>query len=177
MQIQQPNVIMLLDELSRATASANNLLLPQLDHRRMLPIEIADSQHQREVKVHENLSFFATANIGGEYTGTMEMDEALLNRFNVVEMQYMSESIEQLVLIKRTGIDKSDAEKISKFATELRTAAANEELSKGVSHRQTLSVATKVHRGFTLEKSLLSIVAPKYIGSERQSVISIIQKY
>ena len=69
--IQKPCVI-LLDELSRAPLSANNILLPCLDSRRELPVDIAGGNGMRNIKVHPDCVFIATANIGAEYTGTTQ---------------------------------------------------------------------------------------------------------
>ena len=78
--VQKPGVI-LLDELSRAPLMTNNILFPCLDSRRELPLAIADSEGPRSVKVHPDCVFIATANIGSEYSGTQEIDAALMNRF------------------------------------------------------------------------------------------------
>ena len=63
--IQNPGVI-LLDELSRAPASTNNILFPCLDDRRSLPVEIAGGKDMRNIKVNPKCTFVATANIGGQ---------------------------------------------------------------------------------------------------------------
>lgn len=78
--IQKPGVV-LLDELSRAPVTTNNILFPCLDSRRSLPVEIAGGKDMRAIRVHPECCFIATANIGAEYTGTMIMDRALMNRF------------------------------------------------------------------------------------------------
>ena len=49
--IQKPGVI-LLDELSRAPVTTNNILFPCLDTRRMLPVEMAGGEDLRAIKVH-----------------------------------------------------------------------------------------------------------------------------
>jgi nitric oxide reductase NorQ protein len=176
-QIQMENVIINLDELSRALPTAANLLLPQLDHRRMLPVEIADSEHDREIKVHKTATFFATANVGGEYVGTMEMDAALVDRFNIIEFDYMPKDIEVKVLQKKTGIDSREAYNIVAFANDIRTMCKNEELSKAISTRHTLKIANKVVRGFSVQTALHSVVVPTFKGMERTVIMSNIQKY
>lgn len=177
-QVQQENAIIVLDELSRANIGANNLLLPQLDHRRELPIEIADSKHSRSIKVSETLSFFATANIGGEYTGTSELDAALEDRFEIVEMDFMPKDIEAKVLVKRTKVEQRSAEIIAEYAAEIRRLFHENDLSRPISHRSTLRIATKVQRGFDLKDAFESVVVPKYKSeTERQSIQAIIQKH
>jgi hypothetical protein len=86
--IQEPCVI-LLDELSRAPQSAMNILFPCLDDRRSLSIEIACGKGIREIKIHPEVTFIATANVGAEYSGTNSMDRALVNRFFTLELGFI----------------------------------------------------------------------------------------
>lgn len=82
--IQKPGIV-LLDELSRASATANNLLFPCLDFRKELAMEYC-FEDTTPIKVHPDCVFFATANLGSQYTGTHKLDRALLDRFMTVEM-------------------------------------------------------------------------------------------
>ena len=106
--ISEPGVV-LLDELSRAPVTTNNILFPCLDSRRTLPVEIAGGDDLRSIKVHEDCCFIATANVGAEYTGTMSMDRALVGRFFPLELDYMPRDKEEQVLMKRCGIDLMSA--------------------------------------------------------------------
>ena len=49
---------------------AMNVLFPCLDGRREFRIDIAGSKNARVVKFHPECVFFATANIGENYSGT-----------------------------------------------------------------------------------------------------------
>ena len=82
--IQQPGII-LLDELSRASTQANNLLFPCLDFRRQLSMEYC-FEDQTPIQVHPNCVFIATANLGSQYTGTHKIDRALLDRFMTIRV-------------------------------------------------------------------------------------------
>lgn len=91
--IQKPGII-LLDEISRATAQANNILFPCLDSRRTLGQEFNFESDFDPIKIHPECVFFSTANTGSEYTGTLKMDAALVNRFMVLRVNELpSESI------------------------------------------------------------------------------------
>lgn len=85
--IQRPGII-LLDEISRASAAANNLLFPVLDFRKELSMEYA-FEDTTPIKVHEDCVFFATANMGSQYTGTHKLDRALIDRFMTVEVDQL----------------------------------------------------------------------------------------
>lgn len=160
--IQKPGVI-LLDELSRAPQMAANILFPCLDGRRTLPVEIADSSSDRIIKIHPECTFIATANIGNEYTGTTDIDEALLNRFMVIQVDYLPADIEKNILNVRTGIDGESALKIVNLANTLRTRFMNNELSKTISTRETLNCAELVCDGFSVIDAVNFSFCEKYM--------------
>ena len=147
--IQTPGVI-LLDELSRAPQMANNILFPCLDGRRMLPIEIADASSDRVIKVHPEVTFIATANIGNEYTGTQDIDEALANRFMTLQVDYLPQDIEKNILSIRTGVDEENSTRIVAIANTLRERFKGGSISKTISTRETLGCAELVVDGFSL---------------------------
>lgn len=173
--IQQPGVI-LLDELSRAPLTANNILFPCLDSRRTLPVEIADSKSDRTIKVHPECTFIATANIGSEYSGTQEIDAALLNRFLPLQLDYLPEEIEVKVLIKRTNIDVNSAEKLVRFANKVRENYMTGMLSKSVSTRETLACAELVVDGFSIMDAVDFVISNKYINNNYNSEYSDVKK-
>lgn len=147
--VQEPGVI-LLDELSRAPQMTNNILFPCLDDRRTLPIEIADSNSVREVKVHPECVFIATANIGSEYSGTNDIDAALENRFMMIQVDYLPKTIEAQVLEIRTGCDEKSALKIASIANAIRDRYLDGSLSKTISTRETIACAEFVVDGFSI---------------------------
>lgn len=162
--VQKPGVIVL-DELSRAPLITNNILFPCLDSRRTLPIEIADSKSERSIKIHNDCVFIATANIGQEYSGTNEIDAALLNRFLPIQLDYLPSSFETQVLIKRTGINKEDATKIVSIANRIREEYNIGNLTKSISTRETLEIAELISDGFSLLDSIDFVINQKYIHS------------
>ena len=147
--VQEPGVI-LLDELSRAPQMTNNILFPCLDDRRTLPIEIADSNSAREVKVHPDCVFIATANIGSEYSGTNDIDAALENRFMMIQVDYLPKTVEAQVLEIRTGCDKNSALKIANIANAIRDRYLEGSLSKTISTRETIACAEFIVDGFSI---------------------------
>jgi MoxR-like ATPase len=86
--IQHPGIV-LLDELSRANVQANNLLFPCLDSRRELPMEYR-FHDTTPIPIHKDCVFIATANVGSEYTGTHKLDQALVNRFMIMQLSSLS---------------------------------------------------------------------------------------
>jgi nitric oxide reductase NorQ protein len=178
--VQQGGIV-LLDELNRSTLAANNILFPCLDRRRYVPVDIACEDCGRNIPVHEDTSFIATANIGAEYSGTQAIDRALLDRFFPIELDYLREEEEVSVLMKRTGVDERVASSIVKVANEVRKQAKEQELSNAISIRHNLQVASLVTDGFDVDKALMSTIMPLFqdgIGvSERSKVMSIISAF
>ena len=178
--IQQEGIV-LLDELNRSPLAANNILFPCLDRRRYLPVDIADSDADRRIPVHEKAIFFATANLGSEYSGTQMIDRALLDRFFPIELDYPIEKEEVRVLVNRTGVDEKSAKAIVKVGNQIRRQFKEQELSNAISVRHTLQAANLVKDGFALEKALSSTIMPLFedgIGaSERSKVKSIIAAF
>jgi MoxR-like ATPase len=181
LNVQQPGVHVL-DEINRAPMSANNILFPALDKRRYVPIDVAGGEDERKVHVHPDQVFFATANMGSEYSGTAQLDRAIQDRFMLVEMDYPQEQQEINILKLKTKVDDKSASAIVKLANELRKQFAEQELSSAVSLRHTLQTASLVYDGFELGKSMETVIVPLYensVGgiSERAKVRTIMAAY
>jgi AAA+ superfamily predicted ATPase len=96
--IQTKGAVILLDELTRASYEAWNILMPALDET-MRFIRLDEREDSGIVKV-EDVCFASTANIGAEYTATKVLDKAMASRFPVkVEMLPLNRD-ELLHLIK-----------------------------------------------------------------------------
>ena len=178
--IQEPCVI-LLDELNRASVGSNNVLFSCLDDRRELNIEIAGSKDKRSIKVNPEVTFIATANIGNEYTGTLSLDRALIDRFFPIELDQIPSKEEAAVLVKRTGIGQDNADLIVKIANNVRDLSRKREISTSLSIRETLMVSFLVSDGFDLGKAMSMVYLPLYEGTktegERSTVNKIILSY
>ncbi len=173
--IQKPGVV-LLDELSRAPVTTNNILFPCLDSRRMLPVEMAGGDEMRAIKVHPECVFIATANVGAEYTGTMSMDRALVGRFFPLELDYMPSDCEALVLQKRSGIQKADAENIVSVSQTVRSLYLKQEISCSISTRETLAAARLVSDGWTALEAMELTFLPLFEGSRTEGERAMVSK-
>ena len=175
--VQKPGVI-LLDELSRAPVTTNNVLFPCLDSRRVLPVDMAGGDDLRVIPLHPKCVFVATANVGSEYTGTMSMDRALVGRFFPLELGYMESEEEKKVLVKRHGIGESDARNIVTVAATVRSKHAATELSSSLSTRETLMAARLISDGWSAQKAMELTFLPLFEGTkvegERAVVMQII---
>lgn len=173
--IQQPGVV-LLDEISRAPVTANNILFPCLDSRRQLPVEIAGGKDVRSIPVHPECVFIATANVGAEYTGTMSMDRALVGRFFPLELDYMPCTEEAKVLSKRCSIKPNDAANIVAVAETIRNLYGKQELSCSISTRETLMAGRLVADGWTALEAMEMTFLPLFEGNRTDGERSVVSK-
>ena len=173
--IQKPGVI-LLDELSRAPVTTNNILFPCLDSRRMLPVEMAGGEDLRSIQVHPDCVFVATANVGAEYTGTMSLDRALVGRFFPLELDYMPLDCEVKVLSKRCGIRQEDAENIASVAGTVRSLYGKQEITCTISTRETLAAARLVADGWTSLEAMELTFLPLFEGTRTEGERGVIAK-
>lgn len=173
----QSGQIINLDELSRSPVTAGNSLFPCLDRRRYLPLDIAGSKDLRQVPVNAETMFFATANIGSEYSGTNLIDRALMDRFMIVELNFPSPEIEERILIKRTDVSKPDASAITSAVNVIRKAAEEDDLSTTISTRHCLQMASLVSDGFSLKTAFRNVIYPLFDKQERIKIDSMIKAW
>lgn len=154
--IQQPGVV-LLDELSRASAAANNLLFPCLDFRRELSMEYC-FEDCTPIKVHPDCVFIATANLGSQYTGTHKLDRALIDRFMMIEIDPLKEAnIKQILKVHVPTIEETDIEKIVTCYTKINASHDAYTISFNLSIRHLKMVCELVRDGFTIYDSFFTI--------------------
>lgn len=172
----QGGLVILLDEITRATPNVLNSLLPLLDWTRETYIEEA----KEKLVVGPRTYFFATANIGAQFTGTFKLDSALADRFGaIVECSFLPEQDEAELLTKRSGITFDVAQRLVKVANLVRNENQNSgKLTETISTRVLLDVA-KLYT--TLKETAFRFtVLPKFSAdggkqSERAQVLGFIQ--
>ena len=182
--IQTPNAVILLDELSRAHPDAWNILMTVLDYgQRYLRLDEQDGQ--ATIKVAENVTFIATANIGNEYTSTRVLDKALMDRFTIVEMDVLNEDEEyELLTYMFPNVDNTVLGNVSKIAnlTRVESKSDTARLPFGISTRTTVELSGLLYDGFNLEEASEVSIYPQYdaaggVDSERTFVKQIVQKF
>jgi MoxR-like ATPase len=182
--IQTPNAVILLDELSRAHPDAWNILMTVLDYgQRYLRLDEQDGQ--ATIKVANNVTFIATANIGNEYTSTRQLDKALMDRFTIVEMDMLNESEEyELLTYMFPNVDSKALGNVSKIASLTRSESTSDtaRIPSGISTRTTVELSGLLYDGFSLEEASEVSIYPQYdntggVDSERTFVKQIVQKF
>lgn len=174
--IAQGGLIVLLDEITRATPNVLNSLLPLLDWTRESYVEEA----KEKLVVGPKTYFFATANIGAQFTGTFKLDSALADRFGaIVECSFLPATEEAELLVKRSGISHDVASRLVKVANMVRNEnQTSGKLTETISTRVLLDVA-RLYVPLK-ETAFRFTVLPKFSAdggkqSERAQVIGFIQ--
>lgn len=146
-KFQAGNVVLVLDEFNRLEPWLHNTLFPLLDEDGKTVV------HDQEFNIGENVLVVGTINQGYKFTGTFELDEALVNRFDfVLEVGELPDAEEERVLVERTGIKKTDANDVVRLATALR------QLGAVCSIRTTLLVGSMISNGMTIREAFDSAV-------------------
>ena len=181
--LEMGNCVILLDEFNRLHSTLHNALYPLLDARRATYVEEIGEQ----IEVGPKTVFFATANIGFNHTGTFTMDAAIEDRFGIrIEVDFLEKAQETNILMKKTGLEKTDADRLCRFAADVRrkSRGLSASLARAVSTRQLLQTAVlakkMMDQGIPIKKALDYTVVPFYskeggTDSEQAVVLQLIQ--
>ena len=154
--IQNPGIV-LLDEINRAATAANNILFPCLDFRRELPMEYSFSD-TTPISIHSDCVFFATANIGSQYTGTHKLDKALVDRFMIIAVDSLSkEQIIESLHFTNKKLSNASIETIVNIYLKINKEHDDFKISFNLSFRHLKTVANMTERGFTIYDGYYSI--------------------
>jgi MoxR-like ATPase len=186
--ITTPNSIVLLDELTRGTHDAWNILLTVTDPIQR-DLRLDEDEEGSVIKVADGVCFIATANIGNEYTATKVLDKAISGRFPIkIEM----ESLTGDQLLKLFDIMfKSPSEKhynilkqLTSISDDIRMECYKEDshLSTILPPRSLVHMAKLVLDDFTLAEIAEMAIYPEYpddggMDGERTFVKQILQSY
>jgi len=175
-----PNTVILLDEITRANPDAWNILIPALDGQRYIALD--ESETGERIDIHPTVSFVATANMGIEFTSTSTLDRAVLDRFHILELPFITEIEEAQLFTDRTGIDSENAKIVAEICHKTRQEhKSNGKLSTPVSTRAGLQTCEMIVSGFELSEAAEFCISPFYSDdgddSERTFIKQLLQKY
>jgi len=182
--IETPNAIINLDELSRATDAATNLILPLLNPTQRF-VRLDEHEDSPVIEVAKGVAFVSTANVGSEYTGTREMDAALIDRFSILDFEYLSLEDETALLVESfPSLSGALIQAVAEIATATRCEIKSEspKYDAAISTRRTVKLAALLHDGFSLAEAAEVMIYPMYSkagGTEAQQtyVRTLVQKY
>ena len=182
--IETRNAVILLDELSRAHPEAWNILMTVLDEKQRY-LRLDEDVDSPVVNVAEGVSFIATANIGTEYTSTRTLDRALMDRFEIIEVDILNKEREASLLMRKfPKLDKTLIASVADIADISRNEWRSEEgkLGNMISTRMSVRVCELLQDGFTLEEASEVAIIPFFdasggADSERTFIKQVIQKH
>lgn len=183
--IQTQNAIILMDELTRATPEAWNILITVLDENQRY-LRIDEKPDTPTIKVANGVTFIATANIGNEYTATRVLDRAILDRFTaIVEMEPLGKDDEmRLLQMTYPNLDQKNLNSIAEIAAHTRMQVKSEDpkVTTTISSRLTVEMAGLMYDGFTLGEAAEVCIYPFFsdaggVDSERTYMRQLVQKY
>lgn len=182
--IQQENAIILLDEISRAHPDASNILMTVLDKMQRY-LRLDEKPGSPVVHVNKTVSFFLTANVGSEYTGTRTMDRALIDRCKLVEVEPLDLN-DEVDLLSESFPNVRDIfiRAIAEIAVETRKEVVSEspKVDTIISTRVTKEMAEMLFDGFTLEEAAQICIYPYFSDaggaeSQRSFMKKLVQKH
>jgi len=125
----------LADEINVASPEINFVYHSLLDDDRCVIL----SENKGEViKTHPNFRFFGAMNPPTNYAGTKELNKALLSRFLVVKTDFPNPDVEKKILTERTQIKKNIANRMIKFAVDVRSTQKKGKIEFVLSTRELL---------------------------------------
>jgi len=182
--LKTPNTVILLDEVSRAHPEAWNILMTVLDPGQRY-IRLDEAVGAPTIKVAEGVSFIGTANLGAEYTAVRVMDRALIDRFTIAEIPFLTEAQETSLLQKvYPDMEVSDAENLAEIAKLTRAEIQSDQpqISTMISTRSVIEMGGLLVDGFSLGEVAQVGIYPLYseeggLQSERTFMRQIVQKF
>jgi hypothetical protein len=169
-RLQAGRVVVVLDEVNRAAPEVANALLPLLDRRGRASI----ADRPTPLQAGPSILWWATCNVGAEYTGTGRLDRALDDRLSrTFEFSPLPERDEATLLVERTGIDEDSALRLAAVSAASRRA----NLSRPLSTRALLAAAEDLQAGGprSLAATVLAAYSPDGgTSSERATVASLL---
>lgn len=186
--ITTPKTVILLDELTRGTHDAWNILMTVVDPTQRY-LRLDEDSTSSIIKVADDVSFIATANIGNEFTATKVLDRAISRRFPMkLEMSLLlSEELKHLFgiyFLARTDEQVKLMNVLASISDDLIAQCKMEDakISMAIPPANMIEMAELVMDGFTLEEIAEAAIYPEYpddggADSERTFVKSILQKY
>lgn len=156
----------ILDEINMAKSDALAVLHAALDFRRSIEVPGYD-----RIPIHPAARFIATMNYG--YSGTKELNEALVSRFTVIQMPMISlESLERLLKHEFPNIKESFARQFASMYIDLQRKCENQEIStKALDLRGLLDALALIRRGIAVYDALDMGITNKTFDEYEQTLI------
>ena len=161
--------VLFINEMNRLPEGVQNVLLPAIDERMIVVPRLG------EVRAQPGFAVIATQN-PKEFVATSHLSEAILDRFELVTMDYQDETEERTIVRARVS-SAAEADRLVRIAVRIaRLTRTHPRVRRGASVRAAISVAELAAAfmagGQTVEEALRSAVPmalPTRIEIEREA--------
>ena len=183
--ITTPGTIVLLDELTRISPDAENIMMTILDPDQRY-MRIDEDPNTPIIEVAEGVTFVGTANVGVEYTSTRILDRATKDRFStIVELPVLDRQQEiDLLKLLFPEVNVNYIQAVADVADHTRRNIKSDDprVDTIISTRSTVKQCELAFDGFKYSEIMEAIVSPMFSpeggpDSPRSFVKQIIQKY
>jgi len=186
--ITTPNTIVLLDELTRGSHSAWNILMTVIDPTQRY-LRLDENECGETINVANGVCFIATSNVGNEYTATKVLDKALSRRFPIkLEMESLDRQdllkLSDILFPNRTIDQFKMMETLSNIYEDLILNCKMEDakISIFISVASMVEMFELIIDGFTIQEIAEAAIFPEFpddgvADSERTFCKAILQKY
>ncbi len=128
------------DEFTRTSPEVNNILLPILEER---ILEVPENVNGNSIiNISKDFKMIFTSN-PSEYVGVFKSTNALIDRMITIDITSMDEETEKLIIVSKSNLTSSEAEKIIKITKQIRKEMRDLKL---VSIRSSLMMANIISK-------------------------------
>lgn len=186
--ITTPQTVVLLDELTRGTHDAWNILMTVTDPTQRY-LRLDEDEEGSVIKLPEDVTLVATANVGNEYTSTRVLDKAVARRFPIkLEMSPLSKDdlkiLFSILFPTRTKQQTDLMNILAEISEDIIEQCKLEDasISTIIPPANMVEMAELVMDGFNLQEIAEAAIYPEYpddggADSERTFMKSDLQKY
>lgn len=155
-----------IDEINMAKPEVLPILNAVLDYRRRLTNPLTGEE------VTADPSFLVVAAINVGYVGTMPMNEALLNRFNVIEIDYVTkDALTNILKEQSIQDDIKTLESLSNFHQDLVTMTKQGQISKEPSSIRSLIDFADLSTTMPLDRAVKRTIIDKLDNEQEKKAI------
>lgn len=137
-QAMRAGGVLFINELNRMPEGVQNVLLPALDERQIIV------PHLGEVRAARGFALVATQN-PAEFVATGALSEALLDRFELVRLDYQSEP-EERAIVQQDCVTGPPASLVDAAVAMVRATRIDPRIRRGASVRAAIALADIAHR-------------------------------
>lgn len=158
--------ILYIDEINMAKPEVLPILNAALDYRRTMTNPLTG-----EVIVGDD-DFLVISAINVGYVGTMPMNEALLNRFNVIEIDYVAgQQLKDILISQSLQQDDDTLEALTSFHQDLVTMTKQGQISKEPSSVRSLIDFADLSTKIPLERAVYRSIIDKLDNEQEKKAI------